>query len=131
MSQTKGVMKKTHGGKRRLGRELKLAAVERVKRGESPQEVARELRVTPVTLWRWRKQVAEEGATGLKEVGRPKGSKEEGLTTESSYQRRIADLERLVGRQQMEIGFLDRALRQVEELRQKKNDDGAEASTKQ
>jgi len=35
-----------------------------------------------------------------------------------------------VGRQQMEIGFLDRALRQVEELRQEKNDDGVAASTK-
>ena len=39
-------------------------------------------------------------------------------------------LPRLVGRQQMEIGFLDRALRQVEELRQEKNDDGVAASTK-
>jgi hypothetical protein len=39
-------------------------------------------------------------------------------------------LERLVGRQQMEIRFLDRALRRIEELRQEKNDDGGAASTK-
>jgi hypothetical protein len=30
----------------------------------------------------------------------------------------------------MEIRFLERALRQVEELRQQKNDDGGAASTK-
>jgi hypothetical protein len=42
----------------------------------------------------------------------------------------IAELERELGRQQMEIRFLERALRQVEERRQPKNDDGAEASSK-
>ena len=130
MSQMKGVMKKTRDGKRCFSREFKMAAVRRVIEGESPHEVARDLDVTPVLLWRWRKQVAEEGEAGLKEVGRPRGSKEGGPAPEASYQRRIAELERLVGRQQMEIGFLDRALRQVEELRQPKNEGGEAASTK-
>ena len=44
--------------------------------------------------------------------------------------RRIAELERLIGKQQAEIRFLDKALRRVEELRQQKNDDGVAASSK-
>jgi hypothetical protein len=81
-------------------------------------------------LWKWRKQVTQEGESALKGIGRPKGSKVSREATEGSYQRRIAELERLVGRQQMEMRFLDSALRQVEELRREKNDDGAAASTK-
>jgi hypothetical protein len=58
--------------------------------------------------------------------------RERSLATEADAQRkRIADLERMVGQQQLEIRFLGKALRQVEELRQQKNDDGATASSKQ
>ena len=123
-------MKKTRDGKRRFSPEFKIAAVRRVNEGESPHSVARDLDVNAPLLWRWRKQVAQQSESGLKGIGRPKGGKVRAEATEARYQRRIAELERLVGRQQMEIGFLDRALRQVEELRQEKNDDGAAASTK-
>ncbi len=51
-------------------------------------------------------------------------------SSEKRQQRRMAELERLVGRQQMEIRFLDKALRQVEERRQQKKDAGAVASSK-
>jgi hypothetical protein len=47
---------------------------------------------------------------------------------EAAQQRRIVELERLIGRQQMEIRFLDKALHQVEERRQQKKDAGAVAS---
>ncbi len=49
---------------------------------------------------------------------------------EASQQRRIAELERLVGQKELEIRFLDKALRRVEELRQPKNGDGGAASSK-
>jgi hypothetical protein len=39
-------------------------------------------------------------------------------------------LERLVGRQQAEIDFLEQALHQVEALRQPKKDNGGTASSK-
>jgi len=42
----------------------------------------------------------------------------------------MAELERLAGRQQMEILFLGKALHQVEERRQEKNNAGAVASSK-
>jgi hypothetical protein len=42
----------------------------------------------------------------------------------------MAELERLIGRQQAEIDFLERALRQVEELRRTKKGSGGTASSK-
>jgi hypothetical protein len=54
----------------------------------------------------------------------------ENKPSEASQQRRIAELDRQIGWQEMEIRFLDRALRRVEELRQRKNDDGGEESSK-
>jgi hypothetical protein len=41
----------------------------------------------------------------------------------------MAELERLIGRQQASIDFLEQALHQVEELRRKKKDSGATASS--
>jgi len=90
-------MKKTRDGKRRFSREFKMAAVRRVIEGESPHAVARDLDVKAPLLWRWRKQVAEKGEKELKEVGRPKGSKESAVVTEAGYQRRIGELERVGG----------------------------------
>ena len=123
-------MKKTRNGKRRNSREFKVAALPRVIEGEALVEVARDLEIPIPVLWNWRKRVIEKGEDELHDWGRPKGSQTSVEATGAGQQRRIAELERLVGRQQMEIRFLDRALCRVEELRQPKNDDGAAASTK-
>jgi len=121
-------MKKTANGKRQFSRKFKIAAVRRVVEGEELGKVARDLDLDYETLWRWKKRVVEKGEDHLYEIGRRKGQPQP--TGNESKERRIAELEKLVGRQQMEIRFLDRALRQVEELRQEKNDDGAAASSK-
>lgn len=121
-------MEKTRDGRRRFRREFKIAAVGRVLEGESLAEVARDLNIGIELLWRWKKRVAERGEQHLYDIGQR--SPGEGILREASHQRRIAELERLVGRQQMEIRFLDKALRRVEELRRRKNDDGAAASSK-
>jgi transposase len=125
-------MKKTKDGKRRLfSRKFKIAAVRRVIEGEDLADVARDLGLGRELLWRWRKRVEEKGEQALFDVGRRKGEPQGSAeSTEGAQQRRIAELERLVGRQQLEIRFLDKALRRVEELRQEKNDDGAAASSK-
>jgi transposase len=121
-------MKTTADGHRRFSREFKIAAVRRVLEGEELCEVARDLDLRYDVLWKWRKTVVEKGEDHLYEVGRRKGQPRP--TGNASKDRRIAELEKLIGRQQMEIRFLDRALRQVEELRREKNDDGAAASSK-
>jgi transposase-like protein len=122
-------MKKTRDGRRRFSREFKIAAVRRVNEGEATAEVARDLEIKFRLLWYWKKRVEEKGEEHLHELGRPVGSTNE-AATDASQQRRIAELERLVGRQQMEIRFLGKALRQVEERRQQKSDAGAVASSK-
>jgi transposase len=114
---------------RRYSREFKVAAVERVTGGEPITAVARDLEIGVDAIWRWRKTILEKGEEHLHGVGRQRGVQRRGPGKNGSQQR-IAELERLVGRQQMEIRFLDRALRRIEELRQEKNDDGAAASTK-
>jgi transposase len=122
-------VEKTRDGRRRFSREFKIAAVRRVVEGETAGAVARDLGIKYDVLWRWQKRVSEKGEEHLHEMGRRPGPQEQ-KSREASLERRIAELERLAGRQQMEIGFLENALRQTEELRQDKNDDGAAASSK-
>jgi transposase-like protein len=113
---------------RRYSREFKVAAVARVTQGEAITAVARELEIGADTLWRWRKIILEKGEEHLHGVGRPRGRpRRQPVKTENL---RMAELERLVGRQQMEIRFLDRALRRIEEQRQEKRDGGEAASSK-
>ena len=126
-------MKKTRDGRRRFSREFKIAAVRRVLEGEQVGAVARDLDIGFRVLWKWRKRVAEKGEEYLHELGRPKQWQrarpaEQG--DDASQKRRMAELERLVGRQQMEIRFLAKALRQVEERRQQKKNAGGVASSK-
>jgi transposase len=126
-------MKKTRDGRRRFSREFKIAAVRRVMEGEQVGDVARDLDIKFRVLWAWKKRVVEKGEEYLHELGRPKqwqqqAGKSDGA--EASQQRRMAELERLVGHQQMEIRFLGKALRQVEERRQQKRRAGGVASSK-
>ena len=122
-------MKKTKDGRRHFSREFKVAAVRRVVGGESITRVAGELDIRVELLWRWKKRVVEKGEEHLHGIGE-RESDGIAVRSETGAQQRIADLERLVGQQQLEIGFLGKALRRVEELRQEKNDDGEAASSK-
>lgn len=126
-------MKKTRDGRRRFSREFKIAAVRRVMEGEQVGDVARDLDIKFRVLWAWKKRVVEKGEEYLHELGRPKQWQQQAGKSdaaEASQQRRMAELERLVGHQQMEIRFLGKALRQVEERRQQKKSAGGVASSK-
>jgi transposase len=127
-------MKKTRDGRRRFTREFKIAAVRRILEGEAVGAVARDLEIRFRVLWGWKKRVLEKGEEYLHELGRPKQwqrpRRPDELAEEASQGRRVAELERLVGRQQMEIRFLAKALRQVEERRQQKKNAGGVASSK-
>jgi transposase-like protein len=121
-------MKVTADGHRCFSREFKITAVRRVLAGEELKKVARDLDIRYDVLWKWRKRVVEEGEEYLYTVGR--GKRREGSKANESKARAIGEMEREIGRQQMEIRFLERALRQVEEQRQRKNDAGGAASSK-
>jgi transposase-like protein len=92
--------------RRTFSKEFKEAAVRRLELGVSIAEVARACEVNPNVLHRWRRELREHGAKAFSGNGnsRPEES-------------RVAELERKVGRQAMELDFLRRCLQHVEEQR--------------
>ena len=141
--------------KRRFSREYKLAALERMAAGENVSALARELGVARKYLYQWRDRYRIGGAVALRSRGRM--TKAEVLAMRSAVggvsaaaetpqperlappappdalaqaQRRIAELERKVGQQQVDLDFFQQALRHVRELRQRSGAPGGTASTR-
>jgi transposase-like protein len=92
--------------RRQFTKEFKLAAVRRLEQGVSITEVARGVEVNPNVLHRWRREFRE--APGNVFPGNGKQRWSEG---------RIAELERKIGQQTLEIDFLKGCLQRIEEQR--------------
>ena len=92
--------------RRQFTKEFKLAAVRRLEQGVSIGEAARALQVNPNVLHRWRRELRQ--GTGNAFPGNGKQRWSEG---------RIAELERKVGQQALEIDFLKGCLQRIEEQR--------------
>ena len=78
----------------------------RLELGASMAEVARACEVDPNVLHRWRRELHEHGAKAFSGNGRDRAE-----------ENRVAELERKVGRQAMEIDFLRRCLHHADEQR--------------
>ena len=116
--------------KRRFSREFKLKALERIKRGETIAALSRELGVHRQLIYKW-KDAYRDGSVPAP-VGRPTKSvalsrrlADEELSELEAARRRVAELERKVGQQALELDFFQQALRQVGP----KNGHGAKTST--
>ena len=92
--------------RRRFTREFKLAAVERLEQGILLGEVARALEVNPNVLQRWRREFRQGRGNAFPGVGKRRWA--EG---------RVAELERKIGQQVLEIDFLKGCLQRIEEQR--------------
>ena len=92
--------------RRKFTREFKVAAVRRLQAGFSVARVARELAVNPNQLHAWRREFEQRPNTAFSGEGRRR--REESP---------VAELERKIGQQAVEIDFLRGCLRQLEELR--------------
>ena len=92
--------------RRQFTKEFKLAAVRRLEQGISIAEVARGLEVNPNVLHRWRREF--RGGVGNAFLGNGKQRWSQG---------RVAELERKVGQQTLEIDFLKGCLQRIEEQR--------------
>ena len=138
--------------KRTFSREYKVAAVRRMLAGENVSALARELGVRRKYLYQWRERFRLGGAIALRSRGRP--TKAEVLAMQApggdepaageadpmppsaapdelaKAQRRIAELERKVGQQQIDLDFFQRALRHVREQRQRSGAPGETGSTR-
>ena len=106
------------------GTELKLAAVRRVLAGESVRAVAEELGIRRKRLYVWKDRYGELGEAGLmhRRGGRPRkevsaaGCGAAGVSGRGELlaaRRRIAELERKVGQQELELDFFGEALRRI------------------
>jgi transposase-like protein len=119
--------------RRRFSREVKLAAVERMLAGENVTALAKELGVVATMLYHWRATYLSGGAAALRSPGQHPRPAAVGPPREpadlAQAQARIAELERKVGQQQLELDFFRKALRQVREKRQPSDGPGASSST--
>ena len=114
--------------------EFKLEAVRRMAQAETIIGLAKELGVRRKLLYKWRDQVRAEGKAGLeRRVGRPPGSKSQAISPPgpSAAELRIAELERLLGRKQLEVDFLKRAFEQVRGAESSRTSDGGKESIAQ
>jgi transposase len=93
-------------GRRKFTKEFKEEAVRRLGLGVSLAEVARACEVKPNVLHRWRRELQELGGKAFSGNGQRRADES-----------RVAELERKVGRQALEIDFLRRCLQIVEEQR--------------
>ena len=92
--------------RRMFTKEFKLAAIQRLEQGVSMGEVARALEVNPNVLHRWRRELRQGPGNVFPGNGKQRWS--EG---------RIAELERKIGQQALEIDFLKGCLQRIEEQR--------------
>src|SRR5712691_2538650 len=92
--------------RRMFTKEFKLAAVRRLEQGVSIGEAARALEVNPNVLHRWRREFRSGPGNAFPGNGKQRWA--EG---------RIAELERKIGQQALEIDFLKACLQRIEEQR--------------
>jgi transposase len=92
--------------RRKFTKEFKQAAVRRMETGASIAEVARACEVNPNVLHRWRREFRDGVDRAFPGLGKKKADESQ-----------LAELERKIGQQTLEIDFLKRALQRVEEAR--------------
>ena len=116
---------------RKFSTEFKLEAVRRMAEATSIVGLAEELGVRRKLLYQWRDRLQAEGNAGLeRRVGRPPGSRPQRILrpVASATELRIAELERLLGRKQLEVDFLKRAFEQVRGAASNRTSDGGKES---
>ena len=121
--------------KRRVfSREFKLSAVKRMVAGESAAALSRELGVPSGHLYKWCIHFRSGGPEAPRPACRPRkgfGTLDlEPSKDLATARKRISELERKVGQQQVELDFFQQALRQVGGARQPSDGPGVRASTR-
>ena len=127
-----------------FSREFKLGIVRRLLAGENVSALGRELKLSRKDLYAWRDRFLSGGPQALRGRGRPPRAAS-GAAAPATLQapselpdgpggdlaaarRRVAELERKIGQQQVELDFFRQALRQVNEPRQPNTAPGVRGS---
>ncbi len=137
-------------GERRFSRAYKMAALARMSAGENVSALCRELGIPRKYLYQWRDRFRVGGEAALRSRGRPTRADvaamrggapppPESVTGMPAReppdalalaQERIAELERKIGRQELELDFFQQALQRVKEGSRSSGEPGATASTR-
>jgi transposase len=138
-------MSKPKSSHRVFSRQFKVEIVRRMLAGESVSALGRELRFSRKDLYVWRDRFLAGGPEALRGRGRPPKAEAAGLAGSGprakapvetpaaeleAARTRIAELERKVGQQQVELDFFRQALRQVRGARRPSAGPGVTGSTK-
>jgi transposase-like protein len=121
------------GKDRVFTKEFKEGVAQRIVSGESVSALHQEFPIKRSVLYRWRDAYRKDGAAGLqRSPGRPPGVPNPPrplARPEEAAARRVAELERKIGQQALDLDFLRRAFKRVKESRRKNTAAGATAST--
>ena len=118
---------------------FKQSAVARMATAESIRGLAAELKVEQRLLYHWRDRFQTGGMEALRRVGRP--SRPDAVSTDAvpapvdvtdpaEARRRIEELERKIGQQQLDLDFFRAALRHVRDQQPEKGEPGDTTSTR-
>jgi transposase len=111
--------------------DFKQEAVRRMAQATTIIGLAKELGIRRKLLYQWRDQLRAGGKAALeRRKGRPPGSKSQTVSPPlpDAAELRIAELERLLGRKQLEVDFLKRAFEQVRGAASNHTSDGGKGS---
>ena len=111
--------------------DFKQDAVSRMGQAKTISGLARELGVRRKFLYLWREQLQTGGRAALeRRRGRPPGSRSKTVCppTPNAAELRIAELERLLGRKQLELDFFKRTFEQVRGAAASRTSDGGKTS---
>jgi transposase-like protein len=113
--------------------EFRAEVARRILNGESISALHRELGIKKSVLYRWREAYQKEGIRGFHLTGRPPGSRTRlrrvPANPEEAAQCKIAELERKIGQQTLDLDFLRKAFKRVRESPQSNIVTGGTAST--
>jgi transposase len=114
-----------------FNREFKLGIIRRLLAGENVSALGRELKLSRKDLYAWRDRFLAGGPQALRGRGRPPRAASGAVAPATmkappdgpgeqlaAARRHVAELERKIGQQQVELDFFRQALRQVNEPRQ-------------
>ena len=92
--------------RRKFTKEFKIAALRQLDAGASIAAVARSCEMNPSLLHRWRRDFQQSPEQAFPGLGKKRAD-----------ENRVAELERKIGQQALEIDFLKRCLQRIEEQR--------------
>lgn len=133
---------------RRFSRDFKLGVLSRMAAGENVSALSRELGIARKCLYQWRDRFRLGGAVALRSRGRPTkaealamGAGADGAAFAAQAKpmpppdelarahRQIAELERKIGQQALDLDFFQRALQRIEASRRPSDGPGGTASS--